>query len=589
MSHHKVSPHNQDQAQRGIKHITGQALSLLRRYSLPYVAGVICLPLIVIAAAFFIGLFGAEQRETLAHLWEFVIGEYIWHSVLLMLGVGLLVTLMGVSAAWLTTMCTFKGVTWLRWALLLPLAMPAYITAYTYSGILSFEGTLQTALRRITGWQFGDYYFPDIRSLTGAILVLSFVLFPYVYLITRAAFIEQSRAALEAARTLGLSPTKCFWRVALPMARPAIATGVTLALMETLADYGTMQYFGITTFTTGIFRTWYGMNDQVGALQLASILLSAVIVLMVIERISRRQSRYHAAGRSKHKVRPFQLSSWRASIAFIACFIPVLLGFILPSLQLLAWSYERLHVWLQPDFIALIRNSLLLASSAAVITVLVALWLCYGKRRIPSTLTRISINFASLGYAIPGVVIAVGVIIPFAWLDHRLIALSEHFFNYNPGLLLSGTLIALLFAYLVRFLSISIQTIDSGLSQISHAMDESGKILGLNPQQILTRIHYPLLKTSLLTATILVFVDVLKELPATLILRPFNFNTLAVRAFELAGDERLAEAGPAALMIVLAGLIPVIFLSRAMQARHHSNNQAAVTPKAEEIYEPVNA
>ncbi|HLV47478.1 MAG TPA: iron ABC transporter permease, partial [Aliidiomarina sp.] len=468
-------------------------------------------------------------------------------------------------------------------------AMPAYITAYTYSGMLSFEGPVQRMLRELTGWQFGDYFFPDIRSLTGAILVLSFVLFPYVYLITRAAFIEQSRAALEAARTLGLSPTKSFWRVALPMARPAIATGVTLALMETLADYGTVQYFGITTFTTGIFRTWYGMNDQIGALQLASILLSAVVVLMVIERISRRQSQYHSVGRSKHCVRPFQLTGLKAVLAFVACFIPVLLGFILPALQLLAWSYERLHVWLQPDFIALIRNSLILAISASVITVLVALWLCYGKRRIPTPLTRASINFASLGYAIPGVVIAVGVIVPFAWLDHKIIYIAEHFFNLNPGLLLSGTIFALLFAYLVRFLSVSIQTIDSGLSQISNAMDESGKILGLNAQQILARIHFPLLKTSLLTATILVFVDVLKELPATLILRPFNFNTLAVRAFELAGDERLAEAGPAALMIVLAGLIPVIFLSRAMQARHSRNNQAAVTPKAEEIYEPVKA
>lgn len=569
--------------------LSGQTISLLRSYSLPFVATIICLPLIVVAAAFFVGLLGAEQRETLAHLWQFVIGEYIWHTLVLMIGVGLLVTMMGVSAAWLTTLCDFKGVSWLRWALLLPLAMPAYITAYTYSGMLSFEGPVQRLLRELTGWQFGDYFFPDIRSLTGAILVLSFVLFPYVYLITRAAFIEQSRAAIEAARTLGLSPTQSFWRVALPMARPAIATGVTLALMETLADYGTVQYFGITTFTTGIFRTWYGMNDQVGALQLASILLSAVVVLMVVERISRRQSQYHSAGRSKHCVRPFKLTGFRAAIAFVACFIPVLLGFILPALQLLTWSFERLHVWLQPDFIALVRNSLILAIGASIITVLVALWLCYGKRRIPTPLTRASINFASLGYAIPGVVIAVGVIVPFAWLDNKLIYFSEHFFNVNPGLVLSGTIFALLFAYLVRFLSVSIQTIDSGLSQISRAMDESGQILGLNSQQILSRIHFPLLKTSLLTATILVFVDVLKELPATLILRPFNFNTLAVRAYELAGDERLAEAGPAALMIVLAGLIPVIFLSRAMQARHNRNNQAAVTPKAEEIYEPVKA
>ncbi|WP_113908111.1 ABC transporter permease [Aliidiomarina celeris] len=565
-----------------------QAFNLLRNASLPGVALLVCMPLLIVVGAFFVGLFGAEQRETLAHLWQFVIGEYIHHTVILMVGVALLVSVIGVATAWLTTACTFAGVSWLRWALLLPLAMPAYITAYTYSGMLSFEGPVQSFLRAVTGWQFGDYYFPEIRSITGATLVMGFVLFPYVYLITRAAFIEQSRAAIEAARTLGLTPWQSFWRVALPMARPAIATGVTLALMETLADYGTVHFYGVTTFTTGIFRTWYGMGDPLGALQLASILLSAVVVLIVVERISRQKSKYHHAGRSQQKARPFKLTRGKAFAAFAVCFTPVLLGFILPALQLLLWSADQLHVWLEPAFIKLITNSVMLAVVASLVTVLVALWLCYGKRRTPTLLTRVSINFASLGYAIPGVVVAVGVIIPFAWLDHRIIDISRSLFGYNPGLVLSGTIVAILFAYLVRFLSVSIQTIDSGLAQIKTSMDESGRILGLNPRQILTRIHFPLLRTSILTATLLVFVDVLKELPATLILRPFNFNTLAVRAYELAGDERLAEAGPAALMIVLAGLIPVILLSRAMQERHNDKG-AVVAPKVEEIYEPVKA
>lgn len=565
-------------------------IAKVREWSLPLVAFVVCLPLLVVVASFFIGLFGAEQRETLAHLWEFVIDEYIRNTAVLLVGVGLLVLIMGVTAAWLTTACEFKGVRWLRWALLLPLAMPAYITAYTYSGMLSFEGPVQSALRAVTGWEFGDYFFPDIRSLTGAVLVMAFVLYPYVYLITRAAFIEQSRAAIEAGRTLGLSPWASFVRVALPMARPAIATGVTLALMETLADYGTVHFFGVTTFTTGIFRTWYGMADPVGALQLASILLSVVVVLMVIERISRRQSRYHNAGRSSQKTRPMQLKGFKAFAAFTACFLPVLFGFLLPALQLLIWSFDRFTILTDPAFWNLVRNSLLLAFLAAFVTVMLALWLGYGKRENPSKLVKASISFASLGYAIPGVVIAVGVMVPLTWMDHRIIGFSQSVFGFNPGLLLSGTIVALLFAYTVRFLSISIQTVDSGLSQISHSMDESGQILGLKRKEILQRIHFPLLRTSLLTASILVFVDVLKELPATLVLRPMNFNTLAVRAYEMAGDERLADAGPAALMIVLAGLIPVIILSRAMNRRQEPvDDMHAGTPKPEEIYEPVKA
>lgn len=574
--------------------------------SLPLVAIIICLPLIVVVASFFIGLGGEEQRATLSHLFQNVIGEYVWHSLILLVGVGLMVMLMGVTAAWLTTACEFPGVRWLRWALLLPLAMPAYITAYTYSGMLSFEGPVQNALRALTGWGLGDYTFPEIRSLTGAVLVMGFVLFPYVYLVTRAAFIEQSRAAIEAGRTLGLGPWQSFYRIALPMARPAIATGVTLALMETLADYGTVHFYGVTTFTTGIFRTWYGMGDQVGALQLASLLLSAVVVLMLVERISRKQSRYHHAGRNNQATRPMKLQGVKAFLAFSACFLPVLFGFLLPALQLLSWSADRLDVWGDAAFWGLVRNSLVLAALAAFITVTIALWLCYGKRvaskRRQTKRTRItqaSVSFASLGYAIPGVVIAVGVMVPLSWLDNRIIGFSESVFGLNPGLIFSGTIVALLFAYTVRFLSISIQTVESGLTQISHAMDESGRILGLKSREVLTRIHFPLLRTSLITAGILVFVDVLKELPATLVLRPFNFNTLAVRAYEMAGDERLADAGPAAIMIVLAGLIPVILLSRAMNRRQHLHNEEGriVEPKPGDlrfgepspgkIYEPL--
>ncbi|RTE87726.1 MULTISPECIES: iron ABC transporter permease [Gammaproteobacteria] len=572
------------------KSLRERAFSAFRKASSPLLATFVCLPLLVVIAAFFIGLTGEEQRQTLSHLWEFVIAEYVWHTIVMMVGVGVLVTLLGVSTAWLTTACEFKGVRWLRWALLLPLAMPAYITAYTYSGMLSYEGIVQRTLRDIFNWSYGDYYFPEVRSITGAILVLSFVLFPYVYLITRAAFLEQSRAAIEASRVLGLSPWKSFWRVALPMARPAIATGLTLALMETLADYGTVHFYGVTTFTTGIFRTWYGMGDPLGALQLSSILLSAIIILMVLERISRKQSQYHNGTKGSQPARPFKLSRGKSIAAFLVCFIPIAIGFVFPALQLISWSYDQVETWLSPDFHELVKNSIALALLASSITVMVALWFCYGKRQLKTTWTRISVNLASTGYAVPGVIVAVGIIVPFAWFDRQIISASEFLFGINPGLIFSGTIISVLFAYLVRFLSVSIQTIDSGLAQISPAMDESGRILGLSSTQVLGRIHFPLLKTSLMTAGILVFVDVLKELPATLILRPFNFNTLAVRAYEMAGDERLAQAGPAALMIVVAGLVPVILLSRAIQARHQSYLNMKTPPqKAEEIYEPVNA
>lgn len=550
-------------------------------YATPTVALLIGLPLFIVTASFFTGLFSEEQRQTLEHLFTTVIGEYVKHSIILLLGVGFLVLSIGVITAWLTTSFIFPGVRWLRWALLLPLAMPAYLTAYAYSGLLSFEGPVQSTLRDITGWGLGDYYFPEIRSLSGAVLVMGLVLFPYVYLVTRAAFIEQSRTAMEAGRTLGLNLWQSFYRIALPMARPAIVTGTTLALMETLADYGTVQFYGVTTFTTGIFRTWYGMGDQTAALQLASILLSAVILLIVVERMARRQARFHHAGRSQQASSAIRLTGGKAWLAFFACFIPVLLGFILPAAQLAYWSVKRFSIWLEPSFWQLVGNSLSLALIAAIVTVLLALCLCYGKRlanknrnRFKAQLSQASVNFASLGYAIPGVVIAVGVMVPLSWLDHQMIALSQQLFSSNPGLILSGSLVALLLAYTVRFLSVSIQTIDSGLSQISHSMDETGRVLGLSSPRVLAKIHFPLLRTSLLTASLLVFVDVLKELPATLVLRPFDFNTLAVRTFEMASDERLSEAGPAALMIVLAGLLPVILLSRAIHQQNKEANHA---------------
>lgn len=532
-----------------------------RQLSLIASALVLGLPLFVIVFALLQLLFDGDF-STLDHLWQTVIPEYVRHSLWLMLGVAVGVITLGVSTAWLTTSCRFPGQKILSWALLLPLAMPAYITAYTYTGMLDYSGPVQEALRATFGWGYGDYWFPRIRSLGGAIIVLSLVLFPYVYLITRATFLQQSATTLEAGRSLGLTPWQCFLRIALPLARPAIVTGTTLALMETLADYGTVQYFGVTTFTTGIFRTWYGLGDLTGALQLAGLLLAAVISLILLERWSRKQARYDQ--RNPRPAAPFELRGGKAWLASIACWLPLIFGFLLPALQLGAWSLERWQVWTTSDFWQLTWNSFALAFMAAILVVMLALWLAYGRRQLPTRAVRTSVAFAGLGYAIPGLVIAVGLLVLLTSVDNVIIDLSRRWFDYNPGLLLSGTLFALLFAYAVRFLSVALQTVQAGLAEIRPSMDEAARIHGYKPLQVLRMIHLPLLRPSVLTAIILVGVDVLKELPATLVLRPFDFNTLAVRAYEMAGDERLADAGPPALMMVMVGLIPVILLSRAM-------------------------
>ncbi|RUO44932.1 ABC transporter permease [Idiomarina aquatica] len=525
------------------------------------VAALIGLPLIVVALSLL-----NPQWDILAHLWQTVIPEYVSHSLILLVSVGIGVTVLGVSTAWCVSQFDFPGWRWVSWGLLLPLAMPAYITAYTYTGLLDYAGPVQQALRSVFDWQLGEYWFPNIRSLPGAIFVLCVVLYPYVYLITRAAFMQQSTAAFESARTLGAGPWKSFWRVAMPLARPAIATGVTLALMETLADYGTMEYFGVTVFTTGIFRTWYGIGDTQGALQLAAILLLFVVALILVERYSRRRAKFYQRRSDGDSMRK-PLRGRHAVMASVVCWLPIVLGFIIPAIELVIWSIERAEVWTQPSFWQLTFNTLWLGLMAAAITVLLALWLAYGRRRHPTRPLRAAVSLAGLGYAIPGIVIAVGLLSPLTWMDHRIIDFSRWAFDVNPGLLLSGTVVALLFAYSVRFLSVSLQTVSSGLEQITPQMDDTARTLGASPRRILWRVHLPLLRSSILAALILVLVDVMKELPATLVLRPFDFNTLAVRAFEMASDERLADAGPPALMIVAVGLIPVMMLSRALKTQ----------------------
>jgi iron(III) transport system permease protein len=523
------------------------------------VALVLALPVLVIAGFVFV-----PAGDTWRHLAATVLPDYVTNSLLLMLGVTVGTLIGGVGTAWLTSMCQFPGRGIFEWALLLPMAMPAYILAYTYTGMLDFAGPVQTSLRGLTGWGHGDYWFPEVRSLGGAALMLSLVLYPYVYLLTRAAFLSQSLCVLDVSRTLGNGPWQTFWRVALPLARPAIAAGLSLALMETLADYGTVQYFGVQTFTTGIFRTWYGLGDPAGAAQLSALLLSFVLVLIALEHSSRRHSRYHQTSQRHQAIRRHRLRGWRAAAAVAFSALPLLFGFLIPAGQLAAWAATIAHTVYDTRFLSLVFHSLGLAAVAALAALVFAVLLAYGKRLHPSSAVRAAVRLAGLGYAVPGTVIAIGVIIPFAWLDNTLDAWLRATFQVSTGLLLSGTLAALLFAYLVRFLAVALQTVEAGLGKIRPSMDEAARSMALGPGQVLRRVHLPMLKGSLITALLLVFVDVLKELPATLILRPFNFNTLAVRAFELASDERLADSAPAALTIVLAGLIPVILLSRSI-------------------------
>jgi len=535
-------------------------------FSIVVIALLMALPVVVIASFLF-----QPSNDNWQHLLDNLLSEYVVNSLLLMLGVSAGVLTMGVITAWLTSMCEFPGRRFFSWALLLPLAIPAYIIAYTYTGLLDFSGPVQSQLREWFGWEYGDYWFPEVRSLGGAISMLSLVLYPYVYMMARAAFLEQSICVLEVSRTLGSTPLNSFLRVALPLARPAIVTGLSLALMETLADFGTVQYFGVDTFTTGIFRTWFGMGDSATAAKLSAVLLSFVFALIMLERWSRSRARFHHTSNKYSRIKRFQLSGWRALLAFVVCLLPVLFGFILPAGQLLFWTLTTAEENIDSSFFVLVGNSLLLATIAAFVAVAIALLLSYGKRLLKSPVINGSVSLASMGYAVPGTVIAVGVLLPFAWLDNSLDAFMREHFDISTGLLLSGTLFALVFAYTVRFLSVSIQAIDAGMGKIKHSMDDAGRSMGLSPMRVLKEIHYPLMKGTVLTALLLVFVDVLKELPATLVMRPFNFNTLAVRAYEMAADERLADVGAPALMIVLTGLLPIILLSRAISHSRAGN------------------
>lgn len=496
-----------------------------------------------------------------AHLSATVLGRFVANTLWLSLLVAAGVFLVGTGAAWLVTMCRFPGRRVFEWALVLPLALPAYVAAYAYSDFLQHPGPVQTLLRSVTGWGPKDYWFPEIRSLEGAALMLVLVLYPYVYLLARAAFLQQSASAIEASRSLGASPWRAFATVALPMTRPAIAAGVTLALMETLADFGTVAHFGVETFTTAIYRTWFSLGDRAGAVQLAMMLVGAVFLVLALERLERGDARF-GDQRGGRPFASYRLAGWRAALAVAGCAGPIVLGFVVPVAVLVSLGARHADAVLTSRSLDLAANSLILASVGAGCAVAIATVVAYANRLSPGLLARAATRMAALGYAIPGAVIAVGLLVPLTSFENALDGWMRASLGVSTGLFLTGTIAALVFAYCVRFLAAALGAVEASLGKVTPSIDGAARTLGSGAGRTLVTIHLPMIRGGVLTAFLIVFVDIVKELPATLILRPFNFDTLAVQAYRYASDERLAQAALPSLMIACAGLLPVLLLSR---------------------------
>ena len=540
-------------------------------------AAALCIvPMVAVVLAAFMGSF-----ETLAHLADTVLWRYVFTTLQLVVLVGLGTAAIGTGAAWLVTMTRFPGVRVFEVALALPLAFPAYVMGYAYTDFLDHPGAVQTFLREITGWGPRDYWFPEVRSTTGAAVMLILVLYPYVYLLARAAFLQQSATANLAARALGQGPWGAFWRVSLPMARPAIAGGVLLAVMETIADFGTVSYFGVQTFATGIYQSWFSMADRAAAAQLALCLLVFALFLAVLERVTRGDARHHAAGRRHEQAVAVPLTGWAQWAAMALCGLPVLFGFLLPAGLLLEMGIGSGQDLLSERYLDFIRNSVTLAGAAAAVTVGAAVLLGAYQRLEPGRLSNGASNISRIGYAVPGGVIAVGLLVPFAALDNAIDAFMEARFGIDTGLLFTGSIWLLVAAYTIRFMAAALNTYDGGQASLHPNMDAVARTLGATPGGLVRRVHLPILRPSVMTALLIVFVDVMKELPATLIMRPFNFDTLAVQAHRLAADERLSGAAVPSLVIVAVGLLPVALVCRTLGRRREEVPRATPAPVAE--------
>ncbi|SFE48858.1 iron(III) transport system permease protein [Roseivivax sediminis] len=518
------------------------------------VAALVLLPLVAVAVAAMLG-----TTETLVHLWQTVLPRYLGTTAVLVSCVSVGTAIIGTGTAWLVTCCAFPGRRVLEVALVLPMAFPAYVVAYAYTNLLDHPGLVQTTLRAVMGWGPRDYWFPEIRSTGGAAAMLMLVLYPYVYLLARAAFQGQGARPFNIARTLGAGPWGAFLRVALPMARPSIAAGVLLAAMETIADYGTVSYFGVQSLANGIYQSWFSLADRAAAAQLALGLLAIALLLAFLEQRSRGAARYHGGGAPLPRVALRGPAAWGASAA---CALPALLGAVIPAVTLASMANGASQSLLSARYLEFARNSLTLASVAALATVGAAIVIGYQERLNPGPISRATVRIGRIGYAVPGGVIAVGLLVPFAAFDNALDSFMEARFGISTGLLVTGSIWLMIAAYMIRFLAAAIGAYEGGQAMVNPNVGPAARSLGKGPYMVLTRVHLPIMSPSLLTALLIVFIDTMKELPATLILRPFNFDTLAVQAHRLAADERLDGAAVPSLAIAAVGLLPVLALIR---------------------------
>ena len=497
------------------------------------------------------------------HLLRTTLPRYLSNTLILMGSVGVITAAVGAGAAWLVVMYRFPGRQWLQWALLMPLAVPAYVGAYALVDLLEYAGPVQTALRELFGWtRPTDYWFPAIRTRWAAVLVLSASLYPYVYLLARAAFREQSGAGYEVARALGVGPLGRFWRVGLPLARPAIAAGCAVAMMETVNDFGTVDYFAVQTLTTGIFTTWLQGGNLGGAAQISILVLGLIVLLVTLEKISRRRSRFFTSARGQRPVEAVALTGFGKWIATLACMIPLTLGFILPVVVLSSHAFNA-GQWVDPGLIRAFSHTLVVGGVAAVLTVIGGVLMVYGVRLSGKSLPRLLMPVTAIGYAAPGAVLGLGILVPLAVFDNKLADGVLALTGWDPGLLLTGTAAALVIAYVVRFFGIAQGAADAALGRVSPSLPMAARSLGQSAGGVLKQIYLPLVRASIGSTLLLVFVDCVKELPATLLLRPFNYNTLATRVHEKASLENLTQAAPAALVITLVGLCAVALLARA--------------------------
>ncbi|SDZ24231.1 iron(III) transport system permease protein [Jannaschia faecimaris] len=502
------------------------------------------------------------------HLLSTVLPRYLGNTLILMGGVGVFAAIVGTGTAWLVSMHDFPGRKVLSWMLLMPLAIPAYVGAYALVDFLEYAGPVQVALRASFGWQSAaDYAFPDIRSMPFAILVIGLSLYPYVYLLARAAFAEQSGAGYEVARALGAGPFRRFASVGLPLARPAIAAGVAVVMMESVNDFGVVDFFGVQTLTTGIFSVWLSGGNAGGAAQIACVILLVIASLVLLERRSRARRRFWQAARSQRPVSRSVVSSGAGWAMALACAVPILLGFVFP-VGVMGWhAIFASGGWVAPGLFGALVNTVTVAGIAAVVTVALALFMTYGVRMTGRALPRLLLPVTTIGYAAPGAVLGLGVLIPLAALDNRVADMVVGVTGWDPGLILTGSMSALVFAYVVRFFAIGQGAADAALTRIPPSLPMAARSLGQGPSAVLRRIHLPLMRGSVAMALLLVFVDAVKELPATLLLRPFGFDTLATRVHDQASLERLSQAAPAALVITAVGLLAVLLLARADVAR----------------------